>query len=368
MIAIAFYLLKVIICSGILYGYYHLALKDKVFHQWNRFYLLSIVPLSILLPLLNLHIIAPATDGSSMVTVMQIVAGADEYVAERQAPMNPSIALSSILWLLYIAGSAAVAAVFAKALVSIRKMIRRNQQVNMGDFTFLNTREPGTPFSYFRYLLWNQEIPLDSENGRRILDHELIHIREHHSRDKLFILCVLVVGWMNPFFWLIRRELGLIHEFIADQKTVGRGNAQALAKLLLETSFPGYAPMMTNPFFTSSIKRRIAMMTKKQHPALNYLSRLMMIPVLFVLLFAFGVKAETFLNENQPTIHLDKPVTVVIDAGHGGTDDGAMFENVSEKNITLAFAQVIKRLNNNPNLKLVFTRESDVFHNVKEKV
>ncbi len=34
------YLAKVIICSGILYAYYHIALRNNRFHQWNRFYLL----------------------------------------------------------------------------------------------------------------------------------------------------------------------------------------------------------------------------------------------------------------------------------------------------------------------------------------
>jgi hypothetical protein len=42
MIAFAYYLLKVIICSGILYGYYLLALRNRIFHHWNRYYLPAI--------------------------------------------------------------------------------------------------------------------------------------------------------------------------------------------------------------------------------------------------------------------------------------------------------------------------------------
>ena len=55
MLPIAYYLLKVIICSGILYGYYWLLLRNKVFHKYNRFYLMAAVVLSLLLPLIKIN-------------------------------------------------------------------------------------------------------------------------------------------------------------------------------------------------------------------------------------------------------------------------------------------------------------------------
>ncbi len=36
-----FYLLQLVIASGILYGYYHFFLRNKKFHQYNRYYLLA---------------------------------------------------------------------------------------------------------------------------------------------------------------------------------------------------------------------------------------------------------------------------------------------------------------------------------------
>lgn len=368
MIAIAYYLLKVMICSGILYGYYHLALKDKVFHQWNRFYLLGSVLIAVLLPLVQVEVNTPVQPESKVITVLQMVSGADEYVREVNAkPMSfmngefLSIAVYGLVSLITLV-------LFLLALHRIRQMIRRHEAIAIDDFYFLNTAEPGTPFSFFHFLLWNREIPLDTENGQRILEHELVHIREKHSWDKLFMQLTLVIFWINPFFWLIRKELSLVHEFIADKKTVGNGDAQAFARLLLETSFPGYAPMMTNSFFTSSIKRRLAMMTKQQHPGLNYFSRLMMIPVLFILLFVFSVKAKTIFNAEPNANQLDKPVTVVIDAGHGGTDAGSMNGSTYEKNINLEIVKTIKRLNTNPNLNIVLARENDVLQPVPQKV
>lgn len=368
MIAVAYYLLKVIICSGILYGYYHLALKDKVFHQWNRFYLLGCVLISMVLPLVQFEMNTPVQPDSKVITVLQIVSGADEYVREVNAKPLPWVTADLISIAVYLLVSLSTLTLFIVALRKIHRMIRRNESIPIEDFYFLNTTEPGTPFSYFRYLLWNREIALDSDNGQRILEHELVHIREKHSWDKLFMQLTLVIFWINPFFWLIRKELSLVHEFIADKKTVGQGDAQAFARLLLETSFPGYAPMMTNSFFTSTIKRRLAMMTKKQHPGLNYFSRLMMIPVLFALLFVFSVKAKTMFTPEPNVYRLDKPVTVVIDAGHGGTDAGSRNGSTNEKDINLEIVKTIKRLNTNPNLNIVLARENDILQPVPQKV
>src|SRR5438045_6937652 len=56
MISIAIYFVKVIICSGILFGYYWLMLRNKIFHQYNRFYLLATLVLSLALPLVEINI------------------------------------------------------------------------------------------------------------------------------------------------------------------------------------------------------------------------------------------------------------------------------------------------------------------------
>ncbi|MDX2245983.1 MAG: N-acetylmuramoyl-L-alanine amidase [Bacteroidia bacterium] len=55
--------------------------------------------------------------------------------------------------------------------------------------------------------------------------------------------------------------------------------------------------------------------------------------------------------------------TVIIDAGHGGKDPGAVGSRYHEKDITLSVALQLKRILNEsmPELKVVLTRETDVF-------
>lgn len=78
----------------------------------------------------------------------------------------------------------------------------------------------------------------------------------------------------------------------------------------------------------------------------------------FILAFAvFASFAFTTPSENDPK----KTITVVIDAGHGGKDDGATFQGFTEKEIVASIAQKIKKNNLNTNVIIHLTRTDDNF-------
>lgn len=52
-------------------------------------------------------------------------------------------------------------------------------------------------------------------------------------------------------------------------------------------------------------------------------------------------------------------IVVVIDAGHGGADTGAVQNSYKEKDLTLELAKRIKAQNKNANIEIILTREED---------
>lgn len=66
---------------------------------------------------------------------------------------------------------------------------------------------------------------------------------------------------------------------------------------------------------------------------------------------------------------LARPYTLVIDAGHGGKDPGAMGNGAKEKNINLAVALAFGKLveQNCKDVKVVYTRKTDVFVELNER-
>ena len=49
-----YYLLQVLVCSAVLMVYYLLVLRNKKFHQYNRFYLLGVAVVSWIVPLIKI--------------------------------------------------------------------------------------------------------------------------------------------------------------------------------------------------------------------------------------------------------------------------------------------------------------------------
>lgn len=371
MLTIAYYILKVIICSGILYGYYRLALHNKLFHRWNRFYLLGAVIISLSFPLIKINIWhSPAENDGKVVRLLNVVTTGDEFVDEASKSGNFHISGEQAGMVLYVAVSFALLLFLIHTLVKLKKLVRQNPVQKINQINFVDTAAKGTPFSFFRYIFWNHQIDIESSSGRKIFLHELTHVKEKHSADRLFMNIVLVFFWCNPFFWLVRREMNMIHEFIADGKAVDDNDTAAFAAMILHAAYPQQAFGLTSNFFNSSIKRRLLMLTKMKNPRVSYIGRILALPLLTFIFVAFTVKTKQVLPESNITgnILLEKPITVVIDAGHGGEDAGAKNEGLQEKDITLLIAKKIKALNENSNVKIILTREADISKPVRERV
>ncbi|HJY23885.1 MAG TPA: M56 family metallopeptidase, partial [Hanamia sp.] len=320
MITIAWFLLKVIICSGILCGYYFLALRNKIFHRWNRFYLLASVVLALLVPLVKINIFQkPDVEKGSVIQMLQTISYGDEIVIEysRKGFHINSQMLAATAYLL-VCGI--LLTVFFIALYRINKLKKKYPQTQIEGINFVNTNDKGTPFSFLNFIFWNKAIDLHSKPGQQIFNHEIAHIKEKHSYDKIFMNLVLVIFWINPFFWLMRKELHMIHEFIADQEALEDSDLNAFAEMILHTVYPGQNFSPTNPFFYSPLKRRFIMLTKNKNPKVSYLSRLLVLPLAALLFFAFTLKVKTANNDKMS--YTGKTITVVIDAGHGGNDHG----------------------------------------------
>ncbi|MCA6493410.1 MAG: N-acetylmuramoyl-L-alanine amidase [Chitinophagaceae bacterium] len=366
MIATLYYLLKVVLCSTLLYAYYWFILRDKQFHQYNRFYLMGISVISWLVPFIKIEIVKEQVVAAPKVLHFATAIAESNSSIEREV-IEQSAQFSWDKLILLIATIVSVFFIlrFLQSLWKIKRLIRQYPMKELLGFYLVMTDVKGTPFSFFKYVFWNNSIDLHSELGKGILAHEVAHVEENHSFDKLLIELQLVFGWFNPILWLIRNELYLIHEFIADKKSVENNDVSVLAELLLASAYPSQQHLLSNPFFFSPIKRRIQMFTKTK-TKYSYLRRLTILPILAVMVLLFAFRNHAI--NSKPITHLDKKYTVIVDAGHGGHDLGATTtDGTNEKNLTLAIAQKIKSLNNNPNINIILTRESDKFVDLVER-
>lgn len=364
------YAIKVILCSGILFGYYLLALRNKIFHQYNRFYLLASVALSLILPFVQINIWhSVSSSASGPIKILKVVSGGNEYLDEIfVTAKSNNFTTAQLLQLFYCCISLIFLYFFIQGLIKIYTLYKSHQHSIIENIHLINTSAKEAPFSFLKYIFWNIHIDINSPTGTQIFKHELAHVQQKHTHDKLFINTILIFLWCNPFYWLIRKELNMIHEFIADKTAVEDSDTAAFASMILQATYPQQHFHLTNKFFYSPIKRRLNMLTKNNKTKAGYIGRVLVLPLLLLTFAAFTFKTKTF-NHYSNLLYKGEKITVVVDAGHGGKDYGAVAANgILEKDIVLSITKKIKQLNQNKNLEIVLLRGEDVYLSPQQKV
>ena len=362
------YLLKVVIYSGILFGYYHIALRNKRFHYYNRFYLLMSVVLSLLLPFLQLEIWQWKSNNRQVIDLASIM------ITNKSEPegIRHSFSLSGSDFILfsYIFIAACLLFSFASGLLNIIRMRKQYPSEKVGDVLFINTDLPQAPFSFFKNLFWKNSIDVSDETGRQIFRHELAHIEQKHSSDKLFLQITTLLFWLNPFYWLIQKELSLIHEFIADEKAIDNKDAEAFALMLLQSQFGKNSFLPLQSFYYSPIKRRLRMLTSSSKTSHSYARRILALPVLSlcILLFAFRLNNDHQQSSSSQS-HTNALFTLVVDAGHGGSDNGAIgLSDATEKGINLTIAKKVAELAPQYGITVKMTRTEDATVSLQDRI
>lgn len=285
------FFLKCIISSGILFAYYRLALRNKAFHQYNRFYLLATLVISVTLPFFNFRLFSLQQKMFDNLTAFS-----SKTISTQTNPLHTSFNVLNILLAVLISISLIMLLMLLKKITWIYQLKYSHTVIKMHGFDLIETNVKQAPFSFLNNLFWPSNISMHEKNGKKIFKHEITHIKEKHTYDKLFSQLVLCFFWINPFYWLIQKELNVIHEFIADARSIQQGDTQSFAEMLLQSHNEGRYLNPSHSFFNSSIKRRIIMLTTSKKTQYSYLRRVCALPIvlLVTILLSFTiVNAQT---------------------------------------------------------------------------
>ncbi len=356
------YLAEVMVISGVLYGYYHFFLRNKRFHQYNRFYLLISSLLSIVLPFLSFTIYLQSdSESTTVLENLQVVVtdgpGALDGVVMTEGMTNTSFDWWPVaIYGLYAIGGLFLLTRFLLALRNIARLKRSHQVTEVEGIYFVSTSAPGTPFSFFNWLFWHREIDVKSSKGEQIFRHEYYHISQKHSLDIMILEVLTIFFWINPFFHIIRKEITAIHEFLADRFATGAAADPYYAELLLMNAI-GTKQQLINPFFHNQIKRRIAMIIQPDKTRFRYFRKILALPLAVLL---FGAFALSFKKKSLDPV-AGPAVKVVIEAAHGGPDGGAVSTDGVHREgaVMLELAKLIHRLAPEYGVEVLLARDGE---------
>ncbi|WP_370900419.1 M56 family metallopeptidase [Chryseobacterium gossypii] len=340
--AILLYLGKVILCSGVMFLYYQLSLKDKTFHHYNRFYLLSAMLISLLLPLVRVDYFTVEVSNDMYLLIDKI----QNFNTTKNIP-NDHIYLGIIFSALGLVSFYFLGRLFY-GIFRIQQLKSQFRKESFDGINFYHTNLTEAPFSYFKNLFWKNSITLNSDIGKQILKHEMVHIEQKHSFDKMFVEIITSVFWFNPFFHIIKKEIGLIHEYLADKKAVKQSDTKAFAQMLLASHFSGTQLPAASPFLSSNLKKRLKMLQKPK-TKFGYARRIFALPVIFSVAFVYLIdarnqeikatnmeieKAVSQIKENKirrDTITPNSPKTVVTPKSYNRAGDEKKISDLSKK-------------------------------------
>ena len=283
------YLFKVNVALVLFYGFYRLLFQQDTFFVWKRAILLFILLLSFLYPLGD---ISRSLLASPVVrNVLERGVWPSYELPELMVAGTTQTGLLrgiSFPWL-FLAVYAGIACwLLVRTLIQTGVLL---YQIGQMKRIRLQGRDiclsPGlaTPYSFFHWIVLDPSLYTEKERTE-ILLHEEIHARQKHSIDTLLAEAVCAFCWFNPFAWLMKREIRMNLEFIADRFVLDSGHeAEHYQFHLLRLSYHKATAKLSNNFNVSLLKKRIFMMNKKQTSLAGLYKYLLLIPLAGMLAF-----------------------------------------------------------------------------------
>lgn len=315
------YLLKVNVLLAVFYGFYRLLFARDTFFGWRRAALLMLMAAAVLLP---------AVDLSSWVASHETTASLSEVYREVMLPTVTVVGDGgrfpwwNLLTLIYIIGVAALAARMAWQLAEIVRLRMSCEQAE-GQREFYLINDDTCPFSFFRWIFVNPAAQTE-EQLREIMTHETAHVEQWHSVDIILAELLAIVCWPNVFAWLLRQEVRLNLEHLADERVMEAGaERKAYQYHLLGLAYGRNVATISNNFNVLPLKLRIKMMNKQRTHSWLRAKYLLLAPVVGVAVVAcnldrksveHGVASEELAEAEKQTAQADstqeKPVVVPV--------------------------------------------------------
>lgn len=286
----AIYLIKINVALVLLYGFYRLTVSRDTFFGLRRLTLWLIYAVALMVPALNLEYWV--RDTPTMESMANVYADTFYPVVVVKAQAS-SITWMDMLLGIYWVGVAVLSLRLVWQLFSIIRLavISRKQEVE--GITVHLLRGEGSPFSFFRWVFMYPST-MEGKQLHEVMVHECTHVSGLHSLDTLFSELFSIACWFNPFAWLMKQEVRMNLEYLADESVLSDGNARKSYQYhLLGLAYrqSNESTKIANNFNLLPLKKRIKMMNKRRTSEIGKAKYLFFAPLAGVLLMVSNIES-----------------------------------------------------------------------------
>lgn len=283
------YLVEINIITIFLYGFYRLLFTNDTFFSWRRFMLLNTYLIALLVPF---------ADFSNWIRIHEATQNMASTYAETvlsEATSLPSkatvLSWNTILLWIYMGGVCMFLLRFVIQLIGIYRLAKKTEVSTIKGIKVHIIEKNESPFSFFRWIFINPEVRYESQL-QEILIHEQCHVEQKHSIDVVLAELFTIVCWFNPFAWLLKREIRLNLEYLADLYVVQVGCDQKSYQYhLLGMTYHKNVSTILNNFNDLLLKKRIKMMNRRRSRLIVKAKYTLLIPVTATLLVVKNIES-----------------------------------------------------------------------------
>ena len=286
----AIYLIKINVALMLLYGFYRLTVSRDTFFGLRRLTLWLIYAVALMVPAFNLEYWV--RDTPTMASMANVYADTFYPVVVVKA-QAPSITWMDMLLGIYWAGVAILSLRLVWQLFSIIRLAVISRKQEMEGITVHLLRGEGSPFSFFRWVFMYPST-LEDRQLHEVMVHECTHVSGLHSLDTLFSELFSIACWFNPFAWLMKQEVRMNLEYLADESVLSDGNARKSYQYhLLGLAYrqPKDSTKIANNFNLLPLKKRIKMMNKRRTSEIGKAKYLLFAPLAGALLMVSNIES-----------------------------------------------------------------------------
>lgn len=289
------FLIKSTICLFVFLGFYHLVLEREKMHQFNRFYLLISIVISLAIPFLTFEIIEiiPVVENIKPISLNTIPTALNENLTQESViHLQESINYTPyILWGLY---GLITFILIVRFVINCSKLISKSKSnpiIKYKNANLVLVDEKTLPHTFLNFIYINFEDYNNKNIEDELYTHELVHVNQKHTLDILFIEVLKVIFWFNPLFIFYKKAIQLNHEFLADEEIVKTyNNVPFYQNLLLQKSSNVQTIYLASNLNYLVTKKRLIMMTKSTSQTIAVLKKIAIIPILIGLIYFFCVE------------------------------------------------------------------------------
>lgn len=294
------YLLQVNVGLILFYALYKLVCTRDTFFRSRRFILIVSLVLPFILPFIDVREWLESRDRMIMLTHFDYSAMLPEIVVGSEVAETGSrvFVLSEWIGYLYLAGVVVLLVRLVVQAFSLYRLIVRMPEKEINGVRVKCLNDPSGPFSFFGWIFMNPAAVKEDEISE-ILTHEMAHVKQHHSVDVLLAEMVSICCWMNPFAWLLKREVRLNLEFLADRKVMEAGFATKSYQYHLLGLAYNHKYGLSNNFNFSHLKQRIIMMNKKKSNDAGHIKYALFVLPAFALLVAGNISCSQDASQTE---------------------------------------------------------------------